>query len=138
MKRFFILAAVAAMCAVPAIVLAQLENPTGLSIPLLSQNDSGEIGTVTFLQDGKDLIVSAQTWGGVAATQPIHIHEGTCANLNPVPKYPLKSLENGMSYTRLEGVSLDSLLSSKFAVNVHKSTTEVKVYVACGDIKLQS
>jgi hypothetical protein len=137
MKRLFLLASVAMLCGiVPATVLAQMSTaPDHLSIPIYSQNNSGEYGTVTFLQRGPNLIVSVDMQNPTASTQPVHIHDGTCANLNPKPTYPLKNLDNGSSSTTLENVSLASLLAKPFAVNVHKSPNEVGTYVACGDIK---
>jgi hypothetical protein len=110
--------------------------PDHLSIPIYSQNGSGEYGSVTFLQRGPNLVVSVYMDNPTAATQPVHIHDGTCAKLNPKPKYPLMSLSSGSSSTTLENVSLASLLAGPFAVNVHKSPNEVGTYVACGDIKM--
>jgi len=136
MKRLFLLASVAVLCAVPAIVLAQMSPADDhLSIPVYSQNGSGEWGTVTFLQRGPNLVVYVDMTNPTAAKQPVHIHDGTCAKLNPKPKYPLMSLDNGSSSTTLENVSLTSLMAGPFAVNVHKSPNEVGTYVACGDIK---
>jgi len=137
MKRLFLLASVAVLCGiVPATVLAQMSSaPDHLSIPVYSQNGSGEWGSVTFLQRGPNLVVSVSMVNPTAPTQPVHIHTGTCANLNPKPTYPLKNLDNGSSSTTLENVSLASLLASPFAVNVHMSPNQVGTYVACGEIK---
>lgn len=101
---------------------------------MYSQNGSGEIGSVSFLQRGPNLVVSVNMTNPTAATQPVHIHDGTCAKLNPKPKYPLHNLENGSSSTTLENVSLASLMAAPFAVNVHKSPNEVGTYVSCGNI----
>ncbi|HEY1728854.1 MAG TPA: hypothetical protein VGG22_10805 [Candidatus Baltobacteraceae bacterium] len=137
MKRLLMLASVAVLCgAVPATVLAQMSSaPDHLTIVLSSQNGSGEYGTATFLQRGPNLVVSVNMTNPTAAKQPVHIHDGTCAKLNPKPKYPLMTLDGGSSSTTLENVSLASLLSGPFAVNVHKSPNEVGTYVACGNIK---
>jgi Cu/Zn superoxide dismutase len=136
MKRLLLLASVAVLCgAVPATVLAQMSPADDhLSIPVYSQNGSGEWGTVTFLQRGPNLVVYVEMTNPTAATQPVHIHDGTCAKLNPKPKYPLMNLSNGSSSTTLENVSLTALLAGPFAVNVHKSPNEVGTYVACGNI----
>ncbi|HTX02187.1 MAG TPA: hypothetical protein VMD07_00800 [Candidatus Acidoferrales bacterium] len=137
MKRLFLLASVAVLCGiVPATVLAQMSSaPDHLTIVLSSQNGSGEYGTATFLQRGPNLVVSVNMINPTAPTQPVHIHEGTCAHLNPKPKYPLKNLDNGSSSTTLENLTLASLLAGTFAVNVHMSPNQVGTYVACGDIK---
>ena len=65
--------------------------------------------------------------------EPIHIHQGVCGNLNPVPKWPLTPVQNGKSVTVVP-VSLDALLKGKYAINVHKSPKDLTVYVACGNI----
>ncbi len=106
-----------------------------LQILLTEQNASGETGTasITDLGDGTvrvDVVVNNAPEGVV---QPLHIHEGTCANLNPAPAYPLQSVENGLSSTVVE-VTLDDLLAAPYAINGHKSAEEASVYVFCGDI----
>jgi len=67
--------------------------------------------------------------------QPAHIHEGTCANLNPKPLFALKPVVDGKSETIVD-VALSQLQSKPHAVNVHKSATEISTYVSCGDIPL--
>jgi hypothetical protein len=135
MKRLLALAAVVALCgAVPTIALAQMTSaPDKVTIALNAQNDSGESGAATLAQDGKDVLVWVRVNGG-SELQPDHIHQGTCANLNPVPKYPLSPVKDGVSFTRIKNLQLSSLLASSFAINVHKSPQEIKTYVACGDI----
>lgn len=71
--------------------------------------------------------------GPSGVPQPIHIHEGTCANLGPVA-FALRDVDRGVSHTILRGASLSDLQTGNFAINVHKSQEEVDVYVACGDI----
>jgi hypothetical protein len=68
--------------------------------------------------------------------QPAHIHEGTCANLDPAPRYPLQSVTDGRSETVVD-VPLSELLAGQFAINVHKSQEEISTYVACGEIRAQ-
>ena len=69
---------------------------------------------------------------GVA--QPAHIHEGSCAKLDPKPKYGLSNVTDGKSSTTVP-VSLDTLTKGGLAINVHKSAEDLKTYVACGDIR---
>ena len=69
-----------------------------------------------------------------ANPQPIHIHKGTCAKLNPAPFYPLTTLQGGKSVTTLKGVSLMSLQNGNFAINIHHSTSDIPTYYACGNI----
>ena len=70
---------------------------------------------------------------GGADPQPAHIHETTCADLNPEPVFPLESVVEGQSESDVD-VSLEDLALTPYAINVHKSEAEADVYVACGDI----
>ncbi len=67
------------------------------------------------------------------AVEPVHIHEGVCGHINPVPKWGLTPLKNGRSVTVVP-TSLETLLKGKYAINAHKSAKELGVYVACGNI----
>jgi plastocyanin len=79
----------------------------------------------------------------IASAHPSHVHAGSCADLDPNPAYPLQdvapvtadggagSVETG---TTTLDVSLDDLLASPFAINVHESAENVSTYIACGDI----
>jgi Cu/Zn superoxide dismutase len=133
------------MCAMPATSLAQystmapttapmMSGGSSITVPLKALNNSGETGTATLTQKGDDILVAVKMNNPTSANQPIHIHPGTCANLNPKPQYPLKNVADGSSTTTLTGMKLSSLQTGNFAINVHKSTDEVGTYVACGDI----
>lgn len=84
--------------------------------------------------------VSAQD---AVAPHPSHIHEGTCDELDPNPAYPLSdvaavspdapagAVEVGHSTI---DVTLDELLASPYALNVHESAENVATYIACGNV----
>jgi Cu/Zn superoxide dismutase len=108
--------------------------PASLTVPIKAQNDSGEIGSATLTQKGSDVLVTLTLTGGSTDPQPAHIHLGTCAKLDPAPKYPLSNVADGKSVTTVKGVNLTDLETGAFAINVHKSTSDLKTYVACGDI----
>ncbi len=104
-------------------------------VQINAQNGSGEHGTATLLQGPTGLIVKVKLIGAPAGVgQPMHIHTGTCATLNPAPKYPLTLGMDGVSETTLSTVKLSDIQTGGFAINVHKSTTDIPAYVACGDI----
>lgn len=105
-----------------------------IAIKLSPQNHSGESGTALLTQQGPDVVVVLHVKNTGGRVQPAHIHKGTCANLDPSPAYPLANVVNGSSTTRVRGVSLVSLVTKPFAINVHRSTTELAVYVSCGNI----
>lgn len=113
------------------VVLAQ----SPLTIPLNAQNDSGESGSAILTDMGNGTVRVDVTIVNApdGVSQPMHIHEGTCADLNPAPKFPLTSLENGGSTTEISA-TLETLLASPHAINGHKSAEEASVYVFCGDL----
>jgi hypothetical protein len=105
----------------------------GHTFKLSPQNGSGESGTATLTQHGDTLMVKLAISGG-SGSHPAHIHKGTCAKLDPKPAYPLTTVADGASSTSLKSVKLSQLMSGTYAINVHKSTTDIKTYVACGDL----
>jgi hypothetical protein len=119
----------ALILAMPAVALA-----APVIVHLSPQNHSGETATATLTQVGANTVVSVVTKGGPANPQPIHIHKGTCAKLNPVPFYPLTTVQGAKSVTTLKGVSLMSLQNGNFAINIHHSTSDIPTYYACGNI----
>lgn len=100
---------------------------------LVAQNNSGETGTATLYDGAKGLIVKLRM-SGSEVDQPAHIHKGTCDKLDPKPTYPLKTVHDGVSETTIEGVTIAQLEKSPYAINVHKSTKELPVYVSCGNL----
>lgn len=116
-----------------SLATAAATAPTSLTIPLAAQNSSGESGTATLTQTSAGLKV-AVSLAHATGSQPTHIHEGTCAKLTPAPKWPLANTVNGKGTTTLAGVTIAQLLAGTYAINVHKSATDLKDYVACGAI----
>ncbi len=106
-----------------------------VTVNLGPQNNSGQAGTAVLQDMGNGSTkVTVNISGGSGVAQPAHIHEGTCAALNPKPKYPLTSLVNGTSET-IVNEPLSDLTDGTYAINVHKSATEASVYVSCGNIE---
>jgi hypothetical protein len=107
---------------------------SSITIDLNELNDSGISGTATLTDNGDGTTTVEIEVDGATGGHPAHIHEGTCDDLNPNPQYPLASVdENGLSETDVD-VSLDDLLASPYAINLHESDTNLGVYVACGEI----
>ena len=105
-----------------------------IQVKLKPQPGSTEAGTATLLDGAAGLIVKLRVAGGPEGTpQPAHIHTGTCDNLGGV-KYPLKSVVDGTSETVIPNVTLATFSKGEWAINVHKSTSDLKTYVACGNI----
>ena len=101
---------------------------------LSALNGSGELGTVTLTAVGEKTRVDvALANAPTDVPQPAHIHEGSCAKLDPKPKYPLANVVDGTS-TYMVDVPMAQLIAGGMAVNVHKSTSDIKTYVACGEL----
>ncbi|MEA2664685.1 MAG: hypothetical protein QOI11_1629 [Candidatus Eremiobacteraeota bacterium] len=110
----------------------------GLTIPLRAQNGSGENGTATLRQSGPNVVVVVHLRGAPGTPQPAHVHAGTCAHLDPKPKYALASVVGGSSTTTVKGVTLAELASTPNAINVHRSAAQLTKYVACANITAKS
>jgi hypothetical protein len=105
-----------------------------VTVQLLAQNKSGENGTATLSDlNGKTRVVIHLMGESATGNQPAHIHPGTCAKLNPVPKYPLNNVVSGAS-TTVVNASIAKLLSGHYAINVHESVQQIQTYVSCGNI----
>jgi hypothetical protein len=132
MKRKLSSTCLAAVLLAAGFAASAADQP--VTVPIKAQNGSGETGTATLTPQGDKTKVEVTLNGGPAAAQPAHIHEGSCAKLDPKPKYPLENVTGGKSSTVLP-VSVSALTSGTYAINVHKSAEDLKTYVACGDIK---
>jgi hypothetical protein len=109
-----------------------------VTVTMNAQNGSGEDGTATITAAGANAVtVVVKLSNGTSVAQPAHIHVGSCANLDPTPKYPLTNVVNGDSTTTVN-VALADITTGGFAINVHKSAAEVSTYVSCGDIPVMA
>ena len=106
-----------------------------VTVRLAQQNKSGESGTARLTPEGDKTKVQVNLKGAPkGVSQPAHIHDGSCAKLDPKPKYGLQNVVDGKSTSEVP-VSVDALMSGSYAINVHKSADDIKTYVACGNIK---
>ncbi len=106
-------------------------------VTLQAQSNSGVTGkaVITGLGPAQTLVVLALNNAG-PGRHPAHIHQGTCANLNPAPLYPLTDVVDGVSVTAVNQ-GLPAVLRGQFAINVHQSPENIQTYIACGDIPAQ-
>lgn len=107
------------------------------SLDLEEQNGSGITGTATLSpgSDGK-VEVEIELDGSDGGPHPAHIHEGSCADLNPNPAFPLEDVVDGRSRSTVD-VDVADLTLDEYAINVHESAENVDNYVACGDVSNQ-
>jgi hypothetical protein len=111
------------------------DGAKSVTVKLSQQNKSGESGTARLTPAGDKTKIEISLKGAPkGVSQPAHVHEGSCAKLDPKPKYGLQNVVDGKSTTEVPA-SLSELQKGNLAINVHKSAEEAKVYVACGDIK---
>jgi hypothetical protein len=90
--------------------------PAALKLKLYAQNRPGETGTVTLEQIPGGVKIVVKMAGGQNGTQPIHIHTGTCAKLNPAPTYVLTNIVHGSSTTMIPAITLGDLLKGKYVL----------------------
>ena len=111
--------------------LADAAEP--INVQLGPQNNSGESGTAVLTDAGPKTKVVIEIKGAPAGVgQPVHVHKGTCAQLDPAPAYGLTTLTDGKSETTIDVPIGD--LRKGYAINGHKSAQDAKTYVFCGNI----
>lgn len=107
---------------------------TAFTINLNEQNESGEKGTATLVEENGKVVVTVSLEGYPDETpQPAHIHVGSCPDVGEV-KYPLTNVVNGQSVTTLNITLAEVESELPLGLNVHKSPAEAGIYTACGDL----
>ena len=133
-----LIAVLASLLALGLLTVAPIGAQEGdtLEIDLTEIDGSGVNGTAILTDEGDAVTVEIEVSGdAVVGDHPVHIHQGTCDNLDPAPEYPLADIdEDGLSETTIEGVTLAELTGSEYAINAHLSAEEIGVYVTCGNI----
>jgi hypothetical protein len=108
---------------------------TALNINMGAQNGSKQDGMASVKDvSGGVLVKIALKNTPSGSNEPAHIHKGTCAKLDPTPWKPLNNVVGGKSTTTVSGIMVADLKTSHYAINVHKSTADLKTYVSCGDL----
>lgn len=134
MLRFGLTLVAVGVLAVVGAGVADAAEP--INVVLTPQNNSGESGNAVLTDAGPKTKVVVTIKGAPAGVaQPLHVHKGTCAQLNPQPAYGLTTLADGKSETMIDVPIGD--LRKGFAINGHKSAQEASTYVFCGNIPSQ-
>ncbi|MGH3110409.1 MAG: CHRD domain-containing protein [Gaiellaceae bacterium] len=105
-----------------------------ITIDLAESMGSDQTGSATLTDAGGQTFVSIEIGEPVSDSQPAHIHEGTCEELNPTPAFGLENVTGGVSDSTVD-VALETLTSGTYAINVHMSDADIETYVSCGDIE---
>jgi hypothetical protein len=102
---------------------------------IYSMNKTGEFGTATLtpIDGGGTEVDIALVGAPEGELQPVNIFSGTCSRLSAHPKYVLNYGVSGVSRTLLN-VQMTVLTGGGFAINVHKSTSDVESFSACGGL----
>ncbi len=108
-----------------------------LQINMGQQNKSGQAGNASVVdaKGGVNVAIHIKS-EPKGASEPAHIHKGSCTKLDPAPWKPLNPVVNGQSFTHLKGVSVAEIKKGAHATNVHKSANDLKTYVSCGDLQI--
>lgn len=106
-----------------------------MTINLGAQNGSKQDGQAFLNDTSGGLRVKLQVKNEPAgASEPAHIHQGTCAQLNPAPWKGLSNVVGGVSVTTIPNLTLADLKKAHYAINIHESAANLKHYVSCGDV----
>ncbi|HEX3670888.1 MAG TPA: hypothetical protein VHT92_04195 [Candidatus Cybelea sp.] len=106
-----------------------------MTINLGAQNGSKQDGQAFLNDTSSGLKVKLQVKNEPAgASEPAHIHQGTCAKLNPAPWKGLSNVVGGVSVTTVPNLTLAELKKAHYAINIHESAANLKRYVSCGDL----
>lgn len=106
-----------------------------MTINLGAQNGSKQDGQAFLNDTPEGLKVKLQVKNEPAgASEPAHIHQGSCAKLNPAPWKPLSNVVNGVSVTTIKGLTIADIKKTQLAINVHQSASNLGHYVSCGDL----
>lgn len=136
MKKLIALVALVAVAAYASIAVAgpMMSSGKTMNVKIAAQNGSGETGKATLTAVGNKTKVEISIKGEPkGASQPVHIHTGTCAKLGGVV-YPLTNVVGGKSLTWVNA-PLSVVKSKGSAINLHESAKNLGKYVACGDFK---
>ncbi len=115
--------------------VANAMSAHSMTINMGAQNGSKQDGQAFLNDTPAGLKVKVQLKNEPAsASEPSHIHQGTCAKLNPAPWKPLSNVVGGVSTTTIPGVTIADLKKAHYAINVHESAANLKHYVSCGNL----
>ena len=101
----------------------------------VSESLTPQSGTLSFqiVPGGVRVIIELDDTKGVTVSEPAHIHKGGCPGTGDVI-YELNDVVNGKSDTVLRVSPTDLEKQLPFAVNIHRSDTEITDYTACANL----
>jgi hypothetical protein len=113
---------------------ASAQGGEPFTVELAEQNGSGQTGTARFTTAGANRTrVVVEVTNPPAESQPIHIHRGTCEDIDVAPLYGLPNLSDGRTEATVPA-SIEELATGRLALNAHRSDAQLELYVACGNL----
>jgi hypothetical protein len=104
-----------------------------LALRLSERADSGVDALAVLRQEGDSTTIAVAARGAAGGEVAV-IHDGTCAELSPLPSYFLDDLDAaGRSETEIDAPLAD-LADGAHAIALHRSTEDYEDILACGDI----
>jgi hypothetical protein len=97
-------------------------------------NDSGLSGTATLYEAGDQTIVELEL-EGTGDEHPVHIHEGTCDDIQPESAYDLENVGREGTSTTLVDASLSELLEGEYVIDLHLAPNQLGLLIACAQIE---
>ena len=108
-----------------------------ISLTTRSLGGSGVLGGAQLIEiNGKVKVNAGAVSSDVTTPRPVHIHSGSCSDvgtLGPIV-YSLNPIVNVLSETVLDTTFAKLKSQLPLVLNIHKSSAESGVYVACGEI----
>jgi len=129
--RLGLVLALVALVSLPGAIQAKSNN---LAVTMRALGGSGQNGTATLTRPsgGHQTLIIDLNGEPKGASEPAHIHPGTCAKPNPVPKFVLKPVVDGRSVTTIPALAPTG---GTWTILVHKGDmAAMNSYVSCGDI----
>lgn len=111
-------------------------DPTAnrLEIEFEELNDSGLSGIATLYEAGGQTIVELEL-EGTGDEHPVHIHEGTCDDIQPESAYNLENVGRDGASTTLIDVSLPELIEGDYVIDLHLAPDQLGLLIACAGIE---
>jgi hypothetical protein len=105
-----------------------------LEIDFEELNDSGLSGTATLYEAGDQTIVELDL-DGTGDEHPVHIHEGTCDDIQPESAYDLENVGREGTSVSLIDVSLSELVEGDYVIDLHLAPNQLGLLIACAGIE---
>lgn len=105
-----------------------------LTVKLVDWSDTGITGTAVFTGQGESTSVTVTLSGeAVTGDHVVHIHNGTCATPGSAT-YTLSPIDANGTSTSTVNLSLETLTTGSYFVNVHPDEANWDSWMACGNI----